>query len=188
MNTAYVALGANIGDPAATVLAAFAALANLPESRVAHCSSLYRTAPVGHRTSRNSSTPPPRWKPRWPPESLLDALLDLEARFGASAPTATGRAPSTSTCCSTTNRTRTAAPDPAPPAPAPARLRPPPARRNRAGQLPGCRRGAASFAAWLPAVANQTFAWYRAPQLKSPWWIAALISGPANCSRSGHPK
>jgi 2-amino-4-hydroxy-6-hydroxymethyldihydropteridine diphosphokinase len=29
------------------VRAAFAALANLPESRVVHCSSLYRTAPVG---------------------------------------------------------------------------------------------------------------------------------------------
>ena len=30
MNTAYVALGANLGDPAGTVRAAFAALANLP--------------------------------------------------------------------------------------------------------------------------------------------------------------
>jgi 2-amino-4-hydroxy-6-hydroxymethyldihydropteridine diphosphokinase len=39
--------GANLGDPAATVKAAFAALANLPESRIVHCSSLYRTAPVG---------------------------------------------------------------------------------------------------------------------------------------------
>jgi 2-amino-4-hydroxy-6-hydroxymethyldihydropteridine diphosphokinase len=48
MNTAYVALGANLGDPAATVRAAFGALANLPESRVVHCSSLYRTAPVGN--------------------------------------------------------------------------------------------------------------------------------------------
>ena len=47
MNTAFVALGANLGDPAATVKAAFAALANLPDSRIVHCSSLYRTAPVG---------------------------------------------------------------------------------------------------------------------------------------------
>lgn len=48
MNIAYVALGANLGDPAATIRAAFGALANLPESRVVHCSSLYRTAPVGN--------------------------------------------------------------------------------------------------------------------------------------------
>ena len=47
MNTAFIALGANLGDPAATVKAAFAALANLPDSRIVHCSSLYRTAPVG---------------------------------------------------------------------------------------------------------------------------------------------
>ena len=47
MNIAYVALGANLGDPAATVLAAFGALANLAETRIVHTSSLYRTAPVG---------------------------------------------------------------------------------------------------------------------------------------------
>ena len=34
MNIAYVALGANLGDPSATIRAAFGALANLPESRV----------------------------------------------------------------------------------------------------------------------------------------------------------
>ena len=45
MNTAFIALGANLGDPAATVKAAFAALANLPDSRIVHCSSLYRTSP-----------------------------------------------------------------------------------------------------------------------------------------------
>ena len=71
MNTAYVALGANIGEPAATVLAAFMALAGLPESRVLRTSSLYRTAPVGLRNQ---------------PDFI----------------NATGRAPSTSTCCSTT--------------------------------------------------------------------------------------
>ena len=47
MTLADIALGANLGDPAATVLAAFGALANLPHSRIVHTSSLYRTAPIG---------------------------------------------------------------------------------------------------------------------------------------------
>ena len=82
MNTAFVALGANIGDPTATVLAAFAALANLPESRVARCSSLYRTAPVGLRNQPDFINAVAVLETTMPPESLLDALLDLEARFG----------------------------------------------------------------------------------------------------------
>jgi hypothetical protein len=129
MNTAYVALGANLGDPTATVLAAFAALANLPESRVARCSSLYRTAPVGlkepagfhQRRRRGAGNRAGRRKP------CSMQLLDLEARFGRvrrrpqrpaharPRPAALRR-----------HRARTAAPDPAAPAPAPARLRPQP--------------------------------------------------------------
>lgn len=47
MSLAYIALGANLGDPAATVNAAFAALDRLPHSRLLAKSALYRTAPVG---------------------------------------------------------------------------------------------------------------------------------------------
>ena len=82
MNTAYVALGANIGDPTATVLAAFAALANLPESRVVHTSSLYRTAPVGLKNQPDFINAVAALETGLAPEELLDALLDLEARFG----------------------------------------------------------------------------------------------------------
>jgi 2-amino-4-hydroxy-6-hydroxymethyldihydropteridine diphosphokinase len=82
MNTAYVALGANLGDPKATVLAAFAALANLPESRVARCSSLYRTAPVGILSQPDFVNAVALLETSLPPDSLLDALLDIEARFG----------------------------------------------------------------------------------------------------------
>ncbi len=82
MNTAYVALGANLGDPKATVLAAFAALANLPESRVARCSSLYRTAPVGILSQPDFVNAVALLETTLPPEALLDALLDIEARFG----------------------------------------------------------------------------------------------------------
>ena len=82
MNTAYVALGANLGNPTATVLAAFAALANLPESRVARCSSLYRTAPVGILSQPDFVNAVAVLETTLAPEALLDALLDIEARFG----------------------------------------------------------------------------------------------------------
>ena len=82
MKTAYVALGANIGDPTATVLAAFAALANLTDSRVVHTSSLYRTAPVGLTNQPDFINAVAMLETGLAPEELLDALLDLEARFG----------------------------------------------------------------------------------------------------------
>ena len=82
MNTAYVALGANLGDPAATVRAAFGALANLPESRVVHGSSLYRTAPVGITEQPEFINAVAQLETTLAPESLLDALFDIELRFG----------------------------------------------------------------------------------------------------------
>jgi 2-amino-4-hydroxy-6-hydroxymethyldihydropteridine diphosphokinase len=44
--TAYVALGANLGDAAQTLRDALAALNVLPGTRLVQASSLYRTAPV----------------------------------------------------------------------------------------------------------------------------------------------
>jgi 2-amino-4-hydroxy-6-hydroxymethyldihydropteridine diphosphokinase len=44
--TAYVALGANLGDAAATIEQALRALDGLPHTRVAARSGLYRSAPV----------------------------------------------------------------------------------------------------------------------------------------------
>ncbi len=44
--TAYVALGANLGDARAVVTSAIAALGQLPGVRLEAASSLYRTAPV----------------------------------------------------------------------------------------------------------------------------------------------
>ncbi|MCS4511702.1 2-amino-4-hydroxy-6-hydroxymethyldihydropteridine diphosphokinase [Xylophilus ampelinus] len=43
---AYVALGSNLGDALAAVVAAFDAIAALPETEVSKRSALYRTAPV----------------------------------------------------------------------------------------------------------------------------------------------
>lgn len=45
--TAWIGLGANLGDPVATVNAAFHMLAQMPGCRLGRCSSLYRTAALG---------------------------------------------------------------------------------------------------------------------------------------------
>ncbi len=82
MNTAFVALGANLGDPAANLRAAFAALANLPESRVVRASSLYRTAPVGFAEQPEFVNAVAELATALAPEALLDALFDIEQRFG----------------------------------------------------------------------------------------------------------
>lgn len=47
MVTAYVALGANLGDSAAALKNALAAIRRLPETRVGEVSSIYKTAPQG---------------------------------------------------------------------------------------------------------------------------------------------
>lgn len=44
--TAYVGLGANLGDPVSAVRAAIARIGELPHTRVTRRSSLYRTAPL----------------------------------------------------------------------------------------------------------------------------------------------
>ena len=82
MNTAYVALGANLGDPASTVRAAFGALANLPESRIVRCSSLYRTAPVGMIAQPDFINAVLALETTLAPEALLDELFEVETRFG----------------------------------------------------------------------------------------------------------
>lgn len=82
MATAYLALGANLGDPAATVNAAFAALADLPQTRVAATSALYRTAPVGITEQPEFINAAARVETELSPPALLDALLDIEQQFG----------------------------------------------------------------------------------------------------------
>ncbi|MCE1182065.1 MAG: 2-amino-4-hydroxy-6-hydroxymethyldihydropteridine diphosphokinase [Rhodocyclales bacterium] len=82
MATAYLALGANLGDPAATVNAAFAALGDLPQTRVAATSALYRTAPVGITEQPEFINAAARVETELSPLALLDALLDIEQQFG----------------------------------------------------------------------------------------------------------
>jgi 2-amino-4-hydroxy-6-hydroxymethyldihydropteridine diphosphokinase len=82
MTAAYVALGANLGDPVAAVQAALAALAGLPDSRVVRASSLYRTAPVGLSNQPDFINAVAALETALAPEALLDALFAIEAGFG----------------------------------------------------------------------------------------------------------
>ncbi len=78
----YVALGSNLGDPLATVRAALAALAELPRTRLAGASSLYRSAPVGLKSQPDFINAVAALDTRLEAEALLDELFAVEARFG----------------------------------------------------------------------------------------------------------
>ncbi|MBA4326901.1 MAG: 2-amino-4-hydroxy-6-hydroxymethyldihydropteridine diphosphokinase [Polaromonas sp.] len=85
--TAYVALGANLGDAQATVRQAMDALERLPLSRVAGRSSLYRTAPVARHCVSPADGPDyinavVALETALPPLDLLDRLQALEQAAG----------------------------------------------------------------------------------------------------------
>lgn len=83
--TAYVALGANLGDPVATVRAALIALRGLAAAECVAASSLYRTAPVGlhHQPDFiNAVAALAVDDARLSPEALLGQLFAIEADFG----------------------------------------------------------------------------------------------------------
>ncbi|RYG13774.1 MAG: 2-amino-4-hydroxy-6-hydroxymethyldihydropteridine diphosphokinase [Burkholderiales bacterium] len=82
---AYVALGANLGDAAATVLKAMDDMNGLPNTRVTRRSSLYRTAPVdaGGPDYVNAVV---ELSTALAPEDLLDSLQQLELDAGRQRP------------------------------------------------------------------------------------------------------
>jgi len=82
MSLACIALGANLGDPASTLRAAFAALAELPDSRLLARSALYLSAPVGLSGQPDFVNAAARIETSLSPEALLDALLAIEQQFG----------------------------------------------------------------------------------------------------------
>jgi len=81
-HTAYVALGANLDDPQATVRAALEALAALPQSRLVASSSLYRTAPVGLAGQPDFINAVAALDTALDADALLDELFAIERRFG----------------------------------------------------------------------------------------------------------
>jgi 2-amino-4-hydroxy-6-hydroxymethyldihydropteridine diphosphokinase len=85
---AYVGLGANVGDPAATIEAGIHALAALPGARLRGVSRLYATAPVGvvdqpeFRNAAVSIEVPAGPDPATGALALLVGLKGLERAFG----------------------------------------------------------------------------------------------------------
>jgi 2-amino-4-hydroxy-6-hydroxymethyldihydropteridine diphosphokinase len=85
---AYIGLGANVGDPAATLVAAVRALGALPGVRLAGVSRLYATEPVGvtlqpeFRNAVVALGVPAGPDPATGASALLVALKGLERAFG----------------------------------------------------------------------------------------------------------
>jgi 2-amino-4-hydroxy-6-hydroxymethyldihydropteridine diphosphokinase len=79
---AYIALGSNLGDPLAHIGQAWTDLATLSHSRLADCSSLYRSKPVGFTEQPDFINAAAAIITRLSPRALLSALLRIEARHG----------------------------------------------------------------------------------------------------------
>jgi 2-amino-4-hydroxy-6-hydroxymethyldihydropteridine diphosphokinase len=79
---AYIALGANLGDPVRQVRAGLAALAALPHTRLLRASSLYRSAPVGYLEQPDFVNAVAAVETRLAPRALLQALLAVERTHG----------------------------------------------------------------------------------------------------------
>ncbi len=82
MPLAFVALGANLAEPAVQVRAALAALSRLPGARLLRASSLYRTAPVGIHGQPDFINAVAALETELAPHALLAALFGVEAQFG----------------------------------------------------------------------------------------------------------
>ncbi len=82
MTVAYVALGANLGDPRSQLLAAFADLARLPDTRPTGRSSLYRSAPLGYANQPDFLNAVARLETGLPPAELLARLQAIERAHG----------------------------------------------------------------------------------------------------------
>jgi len=79
---AYIGLGSNLGDSVAQVRGGMAALAQLLQTRVEACSSLYRTAPVGRQDQPDFVNAVCRVRTRLAPVALMRRLLEVEQTHG----------------------------------------------------------------------------------------------------------
>lgn len=82
---AYVGVGANLGDAVATVRAAFAEIARLPESRLVAVSSLWRSAPI-ESVGPDFVNAVAEIETTLSPRDLLEGLLAIERRHGRERP------------------------------------------------------------------------------------------------------
>jgi len=79
---AFIALGANLGEPAQQIASALAALAALPQTRLGARSSLYRSEPAGFTEQPDFINAVARLDTALAPRALLDALLAIEQSHG----------------------------------------------------------------------------------------------------------
>lgn len=79
---AFIALGANLGDPAAQIERAFAELARLPDTRLVARSGLYLAKAQGYEAQPDFVNAVALLATRLGARTLLEALLDIEARHG----------------------------------------------------------------------------------------------------------
>lgn len=82
MPLAFIALGANLADPAHQIRAALESLSRLPDSRLLRASSLYRTAPVGVAGQPDFINAVALVETTLTPHELLAGLFAIEAEFG----------------------------------------------------------------------------------------------------------
>ncbi len=85
MVAAYIGLGANLGDPAATVRDAIARLAQLPQTALVRQSSLYASAPVD-ASGDDFVNAVVQINTGLVPQALLRALQQIELAFGRQRP------------------------------------------------------------------------------------------------------
>lgn len=83
--TAYVGLGANLGDAASSVSQAVDLLSQLPHTTLCACSSLYRSAPID-ATGDDFVNGVVQLDTRLDAHTLLTELQHIESRFGRERP------------------------------------------------------------------------------------------------------
>ena len=79
---AFIGLGGNLGDPAATLRSAVHRLMTVPRSRFLGASRLYRTPAWGERDQADFVNAVVAIETALPPKPLLDELLGIEREFG----------------------------------------------------------------------------------------------------------
>ncbi|GGP22844.1 2-amino-4-hydroxy-6-hydroxymethyldihydropteridine diphosphokinase [Silvimonas iriomotensis] len=79
---AFVALGANLDDPAAQLAAAVKALGELPHTTLVACSRFYASAPVGYADQPDFVNAVAAVDTGLTPDELLQGLLQIEAAQG----------------------------------------------------------------------------------------------------------
>lgn len=82
MTTAFIALGANLGDPSAALREALRLIAALPDTQLLAHSSLYASAPVGYTDQPDFVNAVCAVQTNLPADQLLAALLAIELQQG----------------------------------------------------------------------------------------------------------